>query len=107
MSCNYQIDLNLTTTKASIECNNQDLLRNCGINPNKHILLPEFHQPNSLTWTRMLGPFGLDKMNNCSERSFHYSLTCRLHLYLKEDPKHFRYIALGKYSQTWILRTAE
>ena len=82
-------DLNLTTTKASIECNNEDLLENCDIDPFKDILLPKFHHPNTLTWTRLLGQFGVHPLNSCS-KSHHYSLTCRLNLLLKEDPKPYR-----------------
>ncbi len=75
-------DLDLITDKALINCNNEDLLHNCGIHPMKHILLPQFHNSNSLSWTRLLGKFGVDPLNNCSE-SQSYSLTCTLKLQLK------------------------
>lgn len=79
-------DLNLTNPKAEIKCNNEDLLANCGISPMQHILLPKYHHSNSLKWTRLLGQFGIDPLNNCSE-SQSYSLQCSLELQLKNKPK--------------------
>eukprot|EP00093_Oithona_nana_P013288 13288.XXX_936882_940044_1 [CDS] Oithona nana genome sequencing. len=72
-------DVNLTISRGTVRCNNEDLLKNCGISPFDHILLPEFHLKNTLTWTRLLGQFGKDPLNNCSE-SQSYSLSCKLSL---------------------------
>lgn len=47
----------------------------------KHILVPQYHRANTLQWTRYLGQFGLDPLNNCSE-SKDYSMTCHLKLEL-------------------------
>ena len=48
-------DVNLTISRGTVRCNNEDLLKNCGISPFDHILLPQFHLKNTLTWTRLLG----------------------------------------------------
>ena len=56
-------DVNLTKTKGTVHCNNEDLLKNCGISPFDHILLPEYHLQNTLTWTRLLGKLQIAPVN--------------------------------------------
>ena len=80
---------------ASLQCNNEDLLLNCGISPLRDILKPDYYTPKTLKWTRYLGYSSInpalkylpyDPMNNCSQ-SMAYSLTCQLNLQMKSLPK--------------------
>ena len=73
--------------KAALNCNNEDLLQTCGISPTKDIMLPKYYQPKKLKWTRYLGHFGYDPLNNCSKFSFDYSMTCQLKLQMMSLPK--------------------
>ena len=51
----HEDDVNLTISRGTVKCNNEDLLKNCGISPFDHILLPQYHIKNTLVWTRLLG----------------------------------------------------
>ena len=50
-------------------------------------MLPKYYQPKKLKWTRYLGHFGYDPLNNCSKFSFDYSMTCQLKLQMMSLPK--------------------
>ncbi len=41
---------NITTLEGQIDCNNEDLIRACGISVRRDILSPEFYRPSQLKY---------------------------------------------------------